>query len=443
VPVAEREYGTPFLLAAAQATRKGKMKTKIMAVLAVLVASFCLNVAAQTYDTNNVVVSTFAGSGFSGHVDGVGLATMFNLPSAIVVDSSSNLFVWDSNNYMIRKIAPDGTVSTFAGGGNQATGTGTNVNLFPTGTGEDYLAIDKNDSLWLASRPDSSTVVMYQITSSAVVSVFTISIPTENAYSWQPVGLCADSAGNIYFTLYYSNKIYKWSTNGTLTLFAGSGNTGYADGNGIFTSFNNPTALASDAADNIYVWDSGNHLIRKIDQNQDVTTLAGQTYSRPNVDGIGTNATFAYVSKICADGYGNLIFACGTSIRKMDAANNVTTLAGSFSQSGFNDSTGSAALFNGANGVCFSRGTIFVADSANQKIRQISYNPPPPVVLGVGTFLGVKIPGIIGRTYQIQSSADTATWMTNATVRINSSPYLWIDTNGIGRNRFYRAMMLP
>jgi len=92
------------------------MKTKIMAVLTAVMASFGWHALAQTYDTNSEVVQTFAGSGFSGYLDGVGQLTMFNNPNAIVADSHSNLFVWDSSNYRIRKIAPDGTVTTFAGG---------------------------------------------------------------------------------------------------------------------------------------------------------------------------------------------------------------------------------------------------------------------------------------------------------------------------------------
>src|SRR5258705_8074912 len=97
--------------------------------LILLSSALCCRASAQTYDTNNIVVQTFAGSGFSGYVDGQGTQTMFNNPMAIVADSSSNLFVLDYANSRIRKITPDGTVSTFAGGGNQTTGFGTNVSL--------------------------------------------------------------------------------------------------------------------------------------------------------------------------------------------------------------------------------------------------------------------------------------------------------------------------
>jgi hypothetical protein len=81
------------------------------------VSSALLQARAQTYDTNNDFVQTFAGSGFYGYVDGQGTQTMFFNPSSLVADTSSNLFVLDPGNYRIRKITPDAIVTTFVGGG--------------------------------------------------------------------------------------------------------------------------------------------------------------------------------------------------------------------------------------------------------------------------------------------------------------------------------------
>jgi hypothetical protein len=190
-------------------------------------------------------------------------------------------------------------------------------------------------------------------------------------------------------------------------VFAGSGNPDYADGNGIFTAFSGPAALACDSANNIYVWDSGNGFIRRIDQNQNVSTLAGKYNTGSMADGVGTNASFGSISAMCADNSGNIILASGSCVRKMNAQTNVVTMAGSFTQSGYTNGAGNLARFNGASGVCISGGTIFVADWGNQRIRQISFNPQPQVVsganLGIGTFAGVTITGIVGRTYQTPS----------------------------------------
>jgi hypothetical protein len=90
--------------------------TGVISLSAIVVLSRLL-AGAQIYDTNNDVAEVFAGSGTPGNLNGQGTLAMFNNPSQIVADTSSNLFVLDNANYLVRKITPDGTVSTFVGGG--------------------------------------------------------------------------------------------------------------------------------------------------------------------------------------------------------------------------------------------------------------------------------------------------------------------------------------
>lgn len=422
------------------------MKLKLVVTLVAIAAIFGWRAEAQTYDTNNVVVQTFAGSGFSGYLDGQGTQTMFNGPLAIVADSSSNLFVFDYYNFRIRKITPSGAVSTFAGGGTDSLpGYGINVALSSVVT----MTIDHSNTLYCMDYNTGKS--MLRVGSDGYVT----RIPLSGLYGGSGVrdGLCVDSGNNVYISDYAGQKIWRYKTNGILEVFAGSGNTGSADGNGIFTSFASPSALAADAADNIYVWDSGNNLIRRINQNRDVVTIAGR-YEVSDSDGVGTNATFYIVSAMCSDGFGNLYLACfstsgGESIRKMDAATKVTTLAGSFTQHGYINGAGTLARFNGGGdeGICISQGIIFLADAFNYRIRQISFNPSSQVVspanLQLNTYPGLQITGTVGRTYQIQTSPDLNTWTTKATILLNLSPYLWIDQNPVSGNKFYRALMLP
>ena len=409
--------------------------------MAILASVGCLT-HAQTYDTNGDYVETFAGSGFSGYLNGTGQLTMFDNPNAIVADSNSNLFVWDSGNYRIRKITQGGTVSTFAGGGSQTAGYGTNISLNFT-YGFDMMTIDHSNAIWIAANGGTGHACLYCIQSNGYFSGVAI---TNGLLA--PAGLCVDSANNVYVSDLDLMKIYRYSpSNATWAVFAGSGNKGYADGSGIFTAFSYPGALAVDAANNIYVWDSGNYLVRKIDQNQNVTTYAGKYLSNVSADGTGTSAVFNSVFQMCVDGYGNLIVACGLSVREINPKTNVVTMAGSFTQTGYTNGTGNIARFDGADGVCISGGTIFVGDYGNQRIRDITFNPQPQVVsganLGIGTYSGVTITGVVGRTYQIQSSPNMSTWTTRATVLLNFSPYLWLDQNPVSGNKFYRAMLLP
>jgi hypothetical protein len=198
--------------------------------------------------------------------------------------------------------------------------------------------------------------------------------------------------------------------------------------------------------------DLGNALIRRINQNRDVVTVAGRSGGAPVADGTGTNATFSGVSAMCADHLGNIYFALDNTyppscIRKMDARTNVVTLAGSFSQHGYANSAGNLARFNGANGLCISGGTIFVADSSNQRIRSITNNPGTqpisPANLQLSTYPGLRIVGTVGRTYQVQTSPDMNTWTTRATILLSSTPYVWIDQNPVSGSKFYRAFLLP
>ena len=134
---------------------------------------------------------------------------------------------------------------------------------------------------------------------------------------------------------------------------------------------------------------------------------------------------------MCVDDWGNVIMACGSSIRKMTAATNVVTMAGSFSQSSYANGAGALARFNGAYGICLSQGMLFVADENNQRIRVISSNPQAQPITGanlaINTYAGVTVAGLVGRTYQIQASPDMTNWTTRATLLLNSSPYLRFD----------------
>jgi hypothetical protein len=422
-----------------QTSRIGRKYMKIVRALLCLALAACLRASAQSYDTNGDFVQTFAGSGFSGYVDGQGTQTMFNNPSQIVADSSSNLFVLDVSNSRVRKITPGGLVSTFVGGGNQwPTGSGTNASLIVNGGAS--MAIDHSNVIWIAT----GNGYLIRVGPDQVVSNTLLSGTCE------PAGICVDSSNNAYVSDYCGNKIWRYRTNGTLEVFAGSGNQGSADGNGIFTSFFDPSALAADAADNIYVYDFGSGIVRRINQNRDVVTIAGhgRYAGELEFDGVGTNSVFWQIYGMCVDDSGSVILACGDSVRRMDARTNVTTMAGEFNQDAYvNDVAGNVARFNGASGVCLSGGVIYVADASNQRIREITFNPSSqpvlPANLQLNTYAGLQITGTVGRTYQIQSSSDMSNWVSRAAVVLTGSPYLWIDQNPVAGSKFYRTLLLP
>lgn len=416
--------------------------TKLTLLLAIVALSHSAS-EAQTYDTNNVVVQTFAGYGIPGYVDAQGLLAQFSNPTQIVSDTASNLYVWDSANFRVRKITPNGAVTTFAGGGTYYNGYGTNASLAWGIIGS--LAIDHSNTLWLVLVGGYGFPYLITVGADGYVSIENGGLTNLGTSS----GICFDSANNLYYS--GGNRIYRYRpNNGLVQAIAGTGTSGAFDGQGpVYSQFSSPAALACDSADNIYVWDAGNYTIRRIDPSLNVTTITGRGYYYSASDGVGTNATFSAVSSMFADNSGNIYFACGSCVRKMDAQTNVVTLAGSFYQysSDYADGAGNVARFSNATGGCLSQGMVFVADSGNNRIRRIVFNPQPQVVppasLQLNTYPGLQISGTVGRTYQIETSPDMNNWTTKATLLLTASPYLWIDQTAVNRNHFYRAIMLP
>jgi hypothetical protein len=408
------------------------MNPKTIISLLAIAPALVWRAEAQIYDTNDDVAETFAGSGMVGYLNAQGALANFSNPIEVAADSFGNLYVADTGNGRIRLITTNGAVSTYVGGGTGSLpGYGTSVGL-PSFIQYPVMICDHSNTLWL-----DATGGLIRITPDTYAEFL--------SFSGIYTGLCVDSSNNLYYTT-TGNQIFRLNVNGTLDLFAGSGSSGEANGNGIYASFNTPGLLACDEANNIYVWDSRNYLIRRIDQNQNVTTIAGNGASA-NVDGVGTAASFGFIAAMEADNYGNVFLACSSCIRKIDASTNVWTVAGSFSQSSYANGAGALARFNGADGLCLSQGMIFVADSANERIRSISFNPvPAPVTgpnLGIATYAGITITGLVGRTYQIQASTNMTNWNTVETLLLTSSPYLWFDTNSVAGSKFYRAFLMP
>jgi len=426
------------------------MRISALAALTLTLASLVSRqVQAQIYDTNGDFVQTFAGSGEQGLYDGQGVLTKFSNPTQICADTASNLYVWDSGNYAIRKITPNATVSTLAGIGTNTQGWGTNVSfLYYTSVGS--MVIDHSNTLWLvATGSDEGIVTPYllNIQTNGWVSIQNSGAVLSNL-STGVSRLCFDSANNLYYT--GAERVWRYNPSiGVAQPFCGNGTLGDVDGTGtVFTELHNPEALACDQANNIYVSeDTG--CIRRIDQTQTVTTIAGLACCG-EIDGSGTNTSFGGaigIDQMTADGSGNIYMACGYCVRKMDAQTNVITMAGSFSQTGYTNGPGNLAQFYYAEAVCLSQGMIFVADTKNQRIRNITFNPTTQIVspanLKLNTYPGLQITGTVGRTYQIQTSPDLSNWTTRTTLLLTSSPYFWLDQNPISGNQFYRALLLP
>jgi sugar lactone lactonase YvrE len=271
---------------------------------------------------SNGEVTTIAGSSY-GYADGTGTNAQFSSPRGVAIDNDGAIIVADTYNHRIRKIDSNGEVSTIAGSTEgYADGTGTNAQFRnPYG-----VAIDNDGSIIVA---DSLNDRIRKIDSNGEVS--TIAGSTEgyadgtgtNAQFNGPNGVAIDNDGAIIVADKLNDRIRKIDSNGEVSTIAGS-TEGYADGTGTNAQFNGPNGVAIDNDGAIIVVDIGNHLIRKIDNNGYVTTIAGSLYFyfpgySGNSDGIGRNAQFWYPKGVVIDNYGSIIVVDGGNnrIRKM------------------------------------------------------------------------------------------------------------------------------
>jgi streptogramin lyase len=305
------------------ASFNGPFAAAVDAAGTVYVAEFNSHVIRKV--TSSGTVSTLAGSaGNSGSANGSGTAARFNSPEGVAVDSAGNLYVADTFNHLIRKITPTGVVTTLAG----TAGSYGNVNA--TGTAASFNG---------------------------------------------PSGVAVDSSGNVYVADGLNNLVRKISATGVVTTLAGSGALGSADGTGASAIFSHPYHVAVDTAGNVYVTEPPTNLVRKITPAGVVTTLAG-TGAVGSTNGTGTAASFSDPMGVAVDASGNVYVAsiADNLIRKITPAAVVTTLAGMAGKSGNANGAAASATFRMPRGLTVdASGNVYVADSANNLIRKISF----------------------------------------------------------------------
>ena len=331
--------------------------------------------------SQSLTITTLAGSPGQGSADGTGVAARFANPWGVAADTAGNLYVADTYNHTIRKIASGGAVSTLAGlpgvsGSGDGTGSGARFNQ-PQG-----VAVDTNGVVYVA---DTGNFTIRKITPAGVVT--TLAGSAGNAGStdatggsarfYEPEGLAVNSAGTlIYVADTWNHTIRQLTSAGTVTTLAGSaGNYGSANGTGGSAQFNQPQGLAVDGAGNVYVGDTGNQMIRMVTPAGAVTTLAGSAGSYGSADGTGSGASFWNPQGVALDAAANLFVAdsFNNTIRKFTPAGVVSTLAGTAGSFGSADGTGAAARFWQPQGVAVDgAGNVYVADSANGTIRSIA-----------------------------------------------------------------------
>ena len=333
-------------------------------------------------DTNGII-TTLAGNGsccFSGDGDPA-IGAQINTPTGVAVDASGNLYIADISSPSIRKVAPNGIITTVAGNSSAGfSGDGGPATSALLG-GPRGVAVDASGTVYISDvnneriRKISGTGVITTIVGGGIGDSGAALMGGLN----QPRGVVRDSAGNTYIADQSNHRVRKVAANGVITTVAGTGTSGYSGDSGPAGSamLNQPYGVALDSTGNLYIADAANHRVRKVDANGNITTVAGTGTSGYSGDGgSATSAQINFPTGVAFDTAGNLYIAdsSAASVRKVAVNGTITTIAG-YNIAGYSGDGGLAtsALLNSPQGVAVdSAGNVYIADASNNRIRKIT-----------------------------------------------------------------------
>ena len=354
-----------------------------MKKLLFIALTFCIS------QTKAQIITTVAGAGGAGFTGDNGQATSaeLNLPKGVAIDAAGNMYIVDESNSRIRKVNTSGVITTIAGtasyGFNGDNGPATAATLYtPAG-----MSIDAAGNLIIA---DEDNFCIRKINTAGIITTiagmggsagFTGDGGQATAAKLiRPYAAQYDAAGNLYITDTQNNRIRKVNTSGIITTIAGNGTAGFAGDNGQATAaeLNGPDALAFDPAGNLYIADVANIRIRMVNTAGIISTYAGTGVAGYNADGIA--ATAAQLNNPCGvvvDGAGNLYIGDGNNnrIRKVTKSTGIISTIAGTGAAGFGGDGGpaTAALLHLPVGMAFdANGSLYFAEATNNRIRKIT-----------------------------------------------------------------------
>ncbi len=334
---------------------------------------------------NAMMINTVAGGGTSGLGDG-GPATQaqLNVPRGVAVDGSGNLYISDCYNHRIRKVDTSGIITTVAGNGilgySGDGGPATEAQLcYPDGVAVDtagnlYIADTSNDRI---RKVDTSGIIT-TVAGNGIEGYSGDGGPATDAQLSIPRGLAVDAQGSLYIADTSNSRIRKVDTNGIITTVAGNGTYGSSGDGGpaIEAQCRYPNSVAVDNEGNLYITDFRVWRVRKVDTSGIITTVAGngaQGYS-----GDGGPATEAKIYKptdVAVDASGNLYIAVSpyNHVRKVNTSGIITTIAGG-GTSGLGDGgLATEAQLSFPDGVAVdTAGNLYIADTSNYRVRKVA-----------------------------------------------------------------------
>jgi len=322
------------------------------------------------------VITTVAGStrgnlslegGFSGDT-GQATGAQLSRPSDVAL-MGSTMYIADTDNARIRMIDAQGNITTLAGGGNQ-----------PFADGDNATSADIGPPIAVAAGPDglpyfSNGGLLARINANRTLT----SIPTGQITSVG--GLCFAPDGSLYIADYFGDRVWVRRPNGVISVYAGTGDHGFWGDNSsaLAAHLSYPAHIALDKGENLYIADEGNNRIRRVDKSTGViTTVAGSsdTYGYSGDGGPAVNARLSLPSGVAVADDGDVYIADtgNNRVRKVDAKTHVITTVAGFGPAGFGGDGAPAAraeLYGPVALALTSTGNLYVVDLGNHRIREI------------------------------------------------------------------------
>jgi len=365
----------------------------------------CFHAAAALSMAQGNIIGTVTGNGTGGFSGDGGPASsaLIHSPYGIAMDASGNLFIADRDNARIRKVTPDGNITTVAGSGSTGFsgdgGPATSARLdFPLG-----VAVDAAGNIFIADRNNHR---VRKVSPEGIISTFAGSASAGFAGDGGsataarlslPESVAVDSAGDVFIADTGNSRIRKVTPDGVISTAAGTGTYGFNGDNGLAISaqVSYVSGVAVDAAGNIFIADRDNNRIRKVTPAGVISTVAGSSAGGFGGDGgAATSAKLAAPFGVTVDAAGNLFIADRDNgrVRKVNPDGFITTLAGGGTTSSLGDGgPATSALLSGPRGVATdSAGNVYISDTFNNRIRKVT------VILTVPTLTKVA-PGILAQ----------------------------------------------
>ncbi len=350
----------------------------------------------------NGIIRTVAGNGTSGASGdgGPAIAAQLSSRAGVAVDASGNLFIADTQNNRVRKVAADGTITTVAGGGAGGASGDNGPAVGAQLSGPNAVAVDASGNLFIADELDNS---IRRVTANGIITTVAGRFgccgsagdggPATAASLVLPTGVALDGSGNFFIADSQNGIVRKVSTDGIIGTVAGistSAPSGGDDGPALNARLSAPNAVAVDCDGNVFVADYKNNRVRKISTGGVISTVAGNGTAQ-SFSGDGGPATSAAIwgpAAVAVDGSGNLFISDSVNqrIRKVSTSGTITTVAGN-GNSGFSGDGGpatKAALENPDGLAVDSSGDLYIADTFNGRVRKVSANGIITTVAGGG-----------------------------------------------------------